>query len=276
MNYSAVVPLPAIRFARFLLGLRVKSHADFIPFVKNKVGLEIGGPSGPFRDSGILPLYRYVERMDNAVYSASTPFTWCDSSASEFLYHPRKPSGRNMICEATDLRGLPDASYDFVLSSHSLEHTANPIKALKEWQRVARPGGAIIVILPHYQHFADHRRRPTPVGHMLEDYARGTDESDETHFEEIIELTDLNYMPPLNRLHARITRLWGKTSQHPAVGIFDEWTRRNFTHRASHHHVFDETNSRELLEASGLKVCVVEFIRPLHIVLLAHSTSTLA
>jgi hypothetical protein len=40
----------------------------------------------------------------------------------------------------------------------------------------------------------------------------------------------------------------------------------NFKNRCVHHHVFDETNSRALLEASGLKVSLMEFVRPYHIV----------
>ena len=45
---------------------------------------------------------------------------------------------------------LADNSVDFVLSSHVIEHFPDPIKALKEWRRVVRPGGDILFV----NHFA--------------------------------------------------------------------------------------------------------------------------
>ncbi len=95
--------------------------------------------------------------------------------------------GFNFIRESTDLQRIKSSSYDFILASHTLEHTSNPIKALKEWIRVVKPGGSLIVILPHYTHTFDHRRQPTPVSHMLEDYERDIGEKDETHLNEILE-----------------------------------------------------------------------------------------
>lgn len=43
---------------------------------------------------------------------------------------------------------VEDNSVDFVLSSHVLEHSPNPIAAFLEWQRVIRPGGYAVMILP--------------------------------------------------------------------------------------------------------------------------------
>ncbi len=244
-------PQSAIRVARYVLGWRVKSCDLFYPWVQDQTGLEIGGPSGVFRDTGILPLYRRVGRLDNCVYSPKTLWKWQESDRLSYSYHPRKPHGRRFILEATDLRGIPDGAYDFVLSSHSLEHTANPLKALKEWMRVIKPTGAIVVVLPHYRFTFDHRRAPTSVEHMLEDYVQGTDETDMSHLQEVLELHDLAHqdetMTP-EELRARCSK--------------------NEEHRWMHHHVFDERNSRALLETAGLSVQVVEFVRPHHLVLL--------
>ena len=38
--------------------------------------------------------------------------------------------------------------YDFVFSSHSLEHIANPLKAISEWLRITKKDGYIIIIVP--------------------------------------------------------------------------------------------------------------------------------
>ena len=43
-----------------------------------------------------------------------------------------------------------DATFDFVLSEHTLEHIGNALRALREWVRVLKPGG----IPDHYLHVA--------------------------------------------------------------------------------------------------------------------------
>ena len=87
--------------------------------------------------------------------------------------------------EGSHLGDIPNCKYDFVLSSHSLEHMANPIKALKEWQRVVKPGGHFLIVLPYHLWTFDRMRIPTAVEHMLEDYDRKMGEDDLTHIEEI-------------------------------------------------------------------------------------------
>jgi SAM-dependent methyltransferase len=46
------------------------------------------------------------------------------------------------------LPGVEPASYDFVHSSHCLEHLRDPYVALQMWFRVLRPGGHLIVLVP--------------------------------------------------------------------------------------------------------------------------------
>lgn len=51
-----------------------------------------------------------------------------------------------------DAMRLPfeDASLDYVFSSHCLEHLADLAAALREWTRVLRPGGVMLLYLPHW------------------------------------------------------------------------------------------------------------------------------
>lgn len=44
---------------------------------------------------------------------------------------------------------FPDASQDFVFSSHTLEHIEDELGALKEWWRALKPGGALFITVPH-------------------------------------------------------------------------------------------------------------------------------
>ena len=46
------------------------------------------------------------------------------------------------------LPGVADASLDFVHASHSLEHLEDPREALRNWARVLRPGGHIVILVP--------------------------------------------------------------------------------------------------------------------------------
>lgn len=50
--------------------------------------------------------------------------------------------------DAESLPHVPDAAYDWVYSSHCLEHLRHPLRALKEWWRILRPGGWLIVVVP--------------------------------------------------------------------------------------------------------------------------------
>ena len=50
--------------------------------------------------------------------------------------------------DAQHLAGVPDASYDFVHSSHCLEHLHDPAEGLRHWLRVVKPGGHVIVTVP--------------------------------------------------------------------------------------------------------------------------------
>lgn len=43
---------------------------------------------------------------------------------------------------------FPDASFDLVIASDVLEHIEDDIQALREWRRVLRPGGQLIVFVP--------------------------------------------------------------------------------------------------------------------------------
>ncbi len=243
-----------VRVGRHVIGRHVRSRKTVRALLQHKFGLEIGGPSSVFGDAGALPLYKFLGGLDNSVFSLETIWEGKRSEGLTFSFHYHKANGFNYIRDATDLLGIPNHHYDFLLSSHCLEHIANPVKALKEWIRVLKPGGYFLVLLPDYRRTFDHRRKPTSVEHMLQDYVFETDETDLTHLQEILALHDL--------------------SLDLAAGTKDEFRQRslrNFENRCLHHHVFDDVNSRLLLETVGLTVQFVELAKPHHVVILAHT-----
>lgn len=48
-----------------------------------------------------------------------------------------------------DAYNLPLGEYDYVFSSHCLEHLPDTIGALEHWQTRLRPGGVLFLYLPH-------------------------------------------------------------------------------------------------------------------------------
>jgi SAM-dependent methyltransferase len=64
-----------------------------------------------------------------------------------------------------------DASQDFVLASHLLEHVQDPLGVLKEWHRVLRPDGLLFLKLPDQRAEFDRARTRTQLSHLVLDHA---------------------------------------------------------------------------------------------------------
>lgn len=51
--------------------------------------------------------------------------------------------------DATLMDGTPDETFTTVYASHVLEHLHEPERALANWWRILKPGGHLIVLVPH-------------------------------------------------------------------------------------------------------------------------------
>ena len=56
---------------------------------------------------------------------------------------------------------IDNDTFDFVYSSHSLEHTPNPISALNDQIRITKPGGIIYSVIPNKKNTYDRLRKTT-------------------------------------------------------------------------------------------------------------------
>ena len=57
--------------------------------------------------------------------------------------------------DAQYMEGISDNTYDFVHSSHCLEHMEDPFVAMSNWIRITKPGGYLIITVPEeylYEH----------------------------------------------------------------------------------------------------------------------------
>lgn len=219
-------------------------------------GLEIGGPSDLMKDEGPIPIYGILGSLDNCLFAESTMWTGEVRKGDGFCYHPAKQSGRQILSDATDLRSIPDCSYECVLACHCLEHIANPLRALAEWKRVLKDDGLLLLILPHKDGTFDWRRPTTTLSHMIKDYENAVGEEDLTHVPEVLELHDL--------------------SRDGGAGTKEQFRQRclaNGAHRALHHHVFDTMVALALVDYAGFQIFRVDNLKPLHIIILASRTS---
>ncbi len=61
--------------------------------------------------------------------------------------------------DAADLKWFRDDSLDFVFSSHLLEDFEDTRSVLREWLRVLKPGGRLIIYCPDEQVYREHCRK---------------------------------------------------------------------------------------------------------------------
>ena len=54
----------------------------------------------------------------------------------------------NIVADMSNIP-LDDCTQNFIISSHSLEHTDNTIDTLREWYRLLKVGGKLGIMVPH-------------------------------------------------------------------------------------------------------------------------------
>lgn len=63
--------------------------------------------------------------------------------------------------DAQYLKRKKNNEYDFVYSSHTIEHLPDPSEAIKNWFRVVKPGGYLIIYLPHRDFYEKKKTLPS-------------------------------------------------------------------------------------------------------------------
>jgi SAM-dependent methyltransferase len=219
---------------------------------EGSAAIEIGGPSPIFQNTGLFPLYAVAESIDNCNFGGSTIWEGNINVGKTFIFNKNKSPGNQFVLEATNLDYIDSNSYDLLLSSHMIEHTANPILAFSEWIRVVKNRGLLVVIFPHKDGTFDHKRPTTTIDHLISDFDCNTQEDDMTHLSEILNLHDLK--------------------RDPGAGSHSEFSLRsknNVENRCLHHHVFDTNSSVRLINHLGLHIRAVEVLSPMSILIVA-------
>ena len=77
---------------------------------------------------------------------------------------PIAPNCRGWDIEDGDaqyLKGIKDNSFDFVYSSHTLEHMSDPAMSLRNWWRVLKTNGYLILYIPHRDLYEKKKNLPS-------------------------------------------------------------------------------------------------------------------
>ena len=229
------------RVLRILTENLFDNKTDIKPFVVNKIGLEIGGPTRSFFHNKLLSIYPFVKSLDNVNFSTNN--IWSSNFKDSSVFHYDNRIGRQFICEASNMEAIKDNLYDFVVSSHVIEHLSNPVKAILEMKRVIKLQGFVILIVPHKEITFDHKRRTTELDHMIEDFKKNVPEGVTSHldFDEIIENYDYSLDSGISNREDFLQR-----------------TKDNISNRALHQHVFITETVLNLLDYCNLKIILVK------------------
>jgi SAM-dependent methyltransferase len=154
--------------ARFLLSRLKGNDSRFVTsYLKGLRGVEIGASA---HNSYHLKAIN-VDRFG----SMDTPYKQQERSLAG---HRAKVD----VVAPGDELPFADDSYDFVFSSHVVEHFPDPIKALHEWIRVARR--YVVVVAPHRDRTPDADRPLTTTDELLQRHAErfSSDIEEPTHW----------------------------------------------------------------------------------------------
>lgn len=226
----------------------LKNKNLYLKYFKGKNGIEIGGPSVIF--SKELPIYQIIDTLDGCNFSNQTIWEGNIIEGENFNYYENK-KGYQYICEASKLDAIQNEYYDFIIASHCLEHCANTLKTVKEWLRVIKKGGVILLILPDRRYTFDHKRPVNIFEHFEDDLKNDIDETDLTHLKKILKLHDLTMDLP--------------------AGTIEQFKNRsldNYKNRCLHHHVFDFELLQNIYDYFDIKVVDMTFVKPYHQIIL--------
>ena len=96
----------------------------------------------------------------------------------------------DVIDDGEKLDTFGSASQDFIIASHFIEHTEDPIGTLKNFCRVVKSGGTILLIVPERKAYFDKDRPLTVLDHLIQDHEMGPHFSRRSHYVEYADLVD--------------------------------------------------------------------------------------
>jgi len=144
-------------------------------------GIEIGALHQPLALKGLpISQIRYVDRM---------PVSELRRHYAELSTYRFTPV--DVLDDGETLATFADHSLDFIVANHFIEHTRNPIGALRNWLAKLRPNGIIYMAVPDKRRIFDAERPLTSLEHLIEDDAQALSEREKRDYEHFLEYARL-------------------------------------------------------------------------------------
>jgi len=139
-------------------------------------GIEVGALNHPLAVPDVARV-KYVDRMAVPDLRRHYP-----ELASESLVEV------DIIDNGEYLETVAEASQDFVIANHFIEHCQDPIFTIKNLLRVLKRDGILYLAVPDKRYSFDRDRPVTPFAHLLRDFEEGPEQSKREHYEEWIRI----------------------------------------------------------------------------------------
>jgi predicted SAM-dependent methyltransferase len=135
-----------------------------------------GAEIGAFEQPTLVPrgaATKYIDRVPSSHWRNQSEY------ANLALVEP------DILDDGATLSTVADRSFDYLVAAHVLEHIDNPISALKNWTRVVKKGGHLLIVVPDMRFTFDSEREVTTVEHLIRDHEEGPATSANEHYREI-------------------------------------------------------------------------------------------
>lgn len=202
--------------------LKKSMNKNIAPYFEGAQGICIGGVLGwLFQD--------YLKKAAKVV------------NVDQIADYPGNKISQDYVTDAANLYFAKDAEFDFVCSSHVLEHLTDPILAIKEWMRVIKNNGIIYCSVPDKRFTFDHKRKTTTLQHMKDDYSTGAHQ-DLTHLNDVLLNYDYNGLGVTREGVVEEVKNFRVSVKNGIPATF-----------TPHQHVFEKENVVALFDSVGLK-----------------------
>ena len=119
---------------------------EWLAFIRQALDLD---KVGDLNDLHALDIASGTGEMSRMLCSLGLRVTGLDFSEKMHAVAEEKlktEKWRSLLCDAEQLLGVEDNTYDFAVTRHLVWTLTEPVRAFNEWHRVLKPGGRLLIV----------------------------------------------------------------------------------------------------------------------------------